>query len=154
MDAMFTGEEAFGKFLDLNEPYALFISLKGITPISYMAYLDEFDRFVKIAPETKASVAYKQYANRIVLVFFFRFGPRGPGRLGEKRLASVGSPLHADWWLTATCDALRDCPELCCVCVCVRVRMSVRPFSLRQLPGGAQHVLDRVFPAHSAAHGC
>ena len=128
MDAMFTGEEAFGKFLDLNEPYALFISLKGITPISYMAYLDEFDRFVKIAPETKASVAYKQYANRIVLVFFFVLGRVGLGvwvkrgwrAWGPHSMRIGGSPLPA-----TPCGTALSCAVCVCVCACAHVRSSV-----------------------------
>ena len=43
--------------------YNTYLTLKGITPISYMAYLDDFDRFVRIPPDTKATPAYKTYAS-------------------------------------------------------------------------------------------
>jgi len=62
---MFTGEEAYGRFLDLNEAYNLYVALKGVTPVSYMTYLEEFDRFTRVPPDTKATPAYQAYAGRL-----------------------------------------------------------------------------------------
>ncbi|KAK4996571.1 Pre-mRNA-splicing factor sap61 [Elasticomyces elasticus] len=48
IDNMFTGEEAFGKFLDLNPLYDQFLNLpgvKGVKHVTYLTYLTLFDIF-------------------------------------------------------------------------------------------------------------
>ncbi|KAF4633642.1 hypothetical protein G7Y89_g4474 [Cudoniella acicularis] len=45
VDNMFTGEEAFGKFLDLTTIHELFLNLPGIKRLTYLQYLDAFDSF-------------------------------------------------------------------------------------------------------------
>jgi hypothetical protein len=59
LEAQFSGEEAYGKYFDLTASYNGYLALKAVAPISYAAYLDEFDRFVRIPPDTKALPAYK-----------------------------------------------------------------------------------------------
>ncbi|RAL62933.1 hypothetical protein DID88_004774 [Monilinia fructigena] len=49
IDNMFTGEEAFGRFLDLTTIHELFLNLPNIKRLSYLQYLDNFDSF---APPT------------------------------------------------------------------------------------------------------
>ncbi|MCJ1354066.1 MAG: hypothetical protein MMC33_004053 [Icmadophila ericetorum] len=45
IDNMFTGEEAFGKFLDLTTLHEDYLNLPGIKRLSYIQYLDSFDSF-------------------------------------------------------------------------------------------------------------
>ncbi|KAK4896859.1 hypothetical protein LTR28_001795, partial [Elasticomyces elasticus] len=48
IDNLFTGEEAFGKFLDLNPLYDQFLNLpgvKGVKHVTYLTYLTLFDIF-------------------------------------------------------------------------------------------------------------
>ncbi|KAH6664525.1 hypothetical protein B0J14DRAFT_247569 [Halenospora varia] len=45
VDNMFTGEESFGKFLDLTTIHELFLNLPGIKRLTYLQYLDSFDSF-------------------------------------------------------------------------------------------------------------
>ncbi|KAH8656711.1 hypothetical protein BGZ60DRAFT_384549 [Tricladium varicosporioides] len=45
VDNMFTGEEAFGKFLDLTTIHELFLNLPSIKRLTYLQYLDAFDSF-------------------------------------------------------------------------------------------------------------
>lgn len=40
MDSVFSGEEAFGKHLDLYYAHSLYLNLKGISRLSYIGYLD------------------------------------------------------------------------------------------------------------------
>ena len=45
IDNMFTGEEAFGKFLDLTTIHEQYLNLSGIKRLTYLQYLDAFDSF-------------------------------------------------------------------------------------------------------------
>ena len=45
VDNMFTGEEAFGRFLDLTLPHEEYLNLPGIKRMTYLQYLDNFDSF-------------------------------------------------------------------------------------------------------------
>jgi len=46
IDTMFTGEEAFGRFLDLTTIHEFYLNLPSIKRLSYLQYLDAFDTFV------------------------------------------------------------------------------------------------------------
>lgn len=37
---MFSGEEAYGRHLDLYQPHTMYLNLKGSSRLSYVAYLD------------------------------------------------------------------------------------------------------------------
>ncbi|KAF8848089.1 hypothetical protein BDZ45DRAFT_811050 [Acephala macrosclerotiorum] len=45
IDNLFTGEEAFGKFLDLTTIHELYLNLPSIKRLTYLQYLDSFDIF-------------------------------------------------------------------------------------------------------------
>ncbi|KAE8449589.1 hypothetical protein EG329_007919 [Mollisiaceae sp. DMI_Dod_QoI] len=45
IDNLFTGEEAFGKFLDLTTIHELYLNLPSIKRLTYLQYLDAFDIF-------------------------------------------------------------------------------------------------------------
>ncbi|KAH0551703.1 hypothetical protein GP486_007080 [Trichoglossum hirsutum] len=62
VDAMFTGEEAYGRFLDLTMLHEDYLNLKGVKRLSYLQYLDSFDVFTPPqCPITKAQKATDQY---------------------------------------------------------------------------------------------
>lgn len=46
IDNLFTGEEAFGKYLDLTTIHEQYLNLPGIKRLTYLQYLDAFDTFV------------------------------------------------------------------------------------------------------------
>jgi len=46
IDNQFTGEEAFGKYLDLTTIHEQFLNLPNIKRLTYLQYLDAFDTFV------------------------------------------------------------------------------------------------------------
>lgn len=62
----FTDEEGYGKFLDLNECFELYLNIKGIEKIDYLTYLSTFDRFCDISSETKVGHKYKTYLNSLM----------------------------------------------------------------------------------------
>lgn len=45
IDNLFTGEEAYGKFLDLTTIHEQYLNLPGIKRLTYLQYLDAFDTF-------------------------------------------------------------------------------------------------------------
>ena len=55
----FSDEEAYGRFLDLHECYMTYINLKGSEKISYVRYLDSFDKLFDY-PKEKKNKQYKE----------------------------------------------------------------------------------------------
>ncbi len=69
LEAKFTGEEAFGKFLDLHGQHEQFVNLAPPKDdegegdgrrTSYLEYLSDFDKFDDIPKPTKAKAAYEK----------------------------------------------------------------------------------------------
>ncbi|KJZ74509.1 hypothetical protein HIM_06105 [Hirsutella minnesotensis 3608] len=46
VDAMFSGEEAYGRFFDLHQQHDAFLNLPGVKRLNYIQYLENFDSFV------------------------------------------------------------------------------------------------------------
>ena len=66
VDNMFTGEEAFGKFLDLTTLHEDYLNLPGVKRLSYIQYLDAFDTFTPpLCPIKKADKTTDQYFNYV-----------------------------------------------------------------------------------------
>jgi len=61
----FTDEESYGRFLDLHECYLKYINLKGLDRITYVSYLDDFDKLADI-PKTIKNSFYKDYINSLL----------------------------------------------------------------------------------------
>lgn len=57
----FSGEEAFGKHLDLHEFYNAFINAKFGRPLEYSAYLEELQQTHKIPSTQKTTKSYREY---------------------------------------------------------------------------------------------
>jgi len=65
ISAMFTGEESWGRFLDLNTFHEQFLNLRGVrTSISYIDYLRTFQGFRHLRRQTK-NEEYLQYLIRL-----------------------------------------------------------------------------------------
>ena len=65
ISALFTGEENYGKMLDLNENYHQYINLKGIDSqaLDYLSYLDAVVNMDSVPSSTKHSAAYYRFAS-------------------------------------------------------------------------------------------
>lgn len=59
-DALFSGEESYGKYLDLHPNFQQFVNLKGIDRVDYIDYLERFSSF----PD-RSSVKNKEYADYV-----------------------------------------------------------------------------------------
>lgn len=55
LDDLFSGEEYFGKYMDLHSQYELFVNLPHISRVDYITYLGEFFNFKTIGMDTKMS---------------------------------------------------------------------------------------------------
>ncbi|KAF7102198.1 hypothetical protein CFC21_103376 [Triticum aestivum] len=62
----FTGEEAFGRYLDLHELYNEFINSKFRSLMEYSAYVGTFAQTEKISHSLKATRQYKEYLEHIL----------------------------------------------------------------------------------------
>jgi splicing factor 3A subunit 3 len=73
-DALFSGEESNGRYLDLILAYERYINLKGVRRLDYLQFLEEFDNFDAIPSTTKLSHAYSKYLDELETYFerFFR----------------------------------------------------------------------------------
>ncbi|KAJ3303120.1 hypothetical protein HDV03_004199 [Kappamyces sp. JEL0829] len=69
LDFVFSGEEGWGRYLDLHQCFRLYSNLKGVEKINYLTYLDRFERYrpeltrrFKIIPQsTKMHTDYYKY---------------------------------------------------------------------------------------------
>ena len=68
VDEMFSGEEAYGRYLDLHEVYSQYINLKFVQKIDYITYLGEFDNFGSISVTNKKS-EYAKYIDSLLEYF-------------------------------------------------------------------------------------
>ncbi|KAJ1665475.1 Pre-mRNA-splicing factor sap61 [Coemansia sp. RSA 1813] len=61
LDTMFSGEERFGRYVDLNEQYELYLNLKDVKHTSYLDYLVEFTKFEAYPRKNKSQQKYVEY---------------------------------------------------------------------------------------------
>ncbi|ORX89740.1 hypothetical protein K493DRAFT_305538 [Basidiobolus meristosporus CBS 931.73] len=60
LDRIFSGEEGFGKYLDLHSLHDQFMNLKNVKKLNYLTYLSEFDNFANI-PKHAKNLEYRKY---------------------------------------------------------------------------------------------
>lgn len=84
IDVHFSGEEIFGKYLDLHDLYLAFCNLPKVlteqskNDFDYLAYLDKFNSFFFISDSTKETKAYADYLDNLwgyLFDFFQRIQP-------------------------------------------------------------------------------
>jgi splicing factor 3A subunit 3 len=59
LEGMFSGEEAYGKYLDLHTLFAKYLNLKGVDRMDYLSYLSSFDRLYEL-PRKHKNADYKK----------------------------------------------------------------------------------------------
>ncbi|KXS15098.1 hypothetical protein M427DRAFT_112107 [Gonapodya prolifera JEL478] len=65
LEGMFTAEEGLGRFLDLHALHDQYMNLQGIERVSYVHFLDSFDRFEEIPLQVKRGQPYKSYLENL-----------------------------------------------------------------------------------------
>ncbi|KAK9178971.1 hypothetical protein WN943_028165 [Citrus x changshan-huyou] len=70
----FSGEEAYGRYLDLHELYNQYINSKFGKEIEYSTYLDVFSRPHEIPRKLKMTRQYREYIEKLLeyLIYFFQ----------------------------------------------------------------------------------
>ncbi|RCI09391.1 hypothetical protein L249_3725 [Ophiocordyceps polyrhachis-furcata BCC 54312] len=70
VDTIFSGEEAYGRFFDLNTCHEAFLNLPNAKRLTYLQYLENFDNFTPghggIRRAEKLSDQYLQYVSQLV----------------------------------------------------------------------------------------
>jgi len=106
LDVLFSGEEVFGKYLDLNSHFFSFCNLPHL-PIKspdYLQYLDMFFNFFFFKQETRSSKAYIAYINDLWTYLANFLGRVQP--LVDLEEMIVG--WHKDFEAAATADAKKQ----------------------------------------------
>ncbi|TIA87495.1 hypothetical protein E3P99_03148 [Wallemia hederae] len=67
VSALFSGEEAYGKFLDLHLAHDKYLNLRNIPKrLNYLQYLDEFEQVEELPVQVKRQAGYADYLNALV----------------------------------------------------------------------------------------
>ncbi len=101
VDAMFSGEEAFGRFFDLHASYESYTNLPNTKRLTYLQYLDTFDKF---APGTgglrradKLTETYFQYVGELILYLESFMRRTRPLENVDKILAEFSTEFNEAW---------------------------------------------------------
>ncbi|WOL20473.1 splicing factor [Canna indica] len=93
----FTGEEAFGRYLDMHELFNEYINSKFGEPMEYSAFLDSFTQTQKIPVHLKLTRQYREYLEH-VLEYLISFVDRTqPLQDLDRLFAKVETEFEQQW---------------------------------------------------------
>ncbi|KAJ9164296.1 hypothetical protein P3X46_023892 [Hevea brasiliensis] len=93
----FTGEEAFGKYLDMHELYNQFINSKFGEPIEYSAYLDVFSQPHNIPRKLKLTRQYREYMENLLEYLIYLFQRTEPLQDLDRIFSKVTAEFEEQW---------------------------------------------------------
>ncbi|KAJ6868127.1 splicing factor SF3a60 [Populus alba x Populus x berolinensis] len=93
----FTGEEAFGKYLDMHELYNQFNNLKFEKPIEYSTYLDIFSQPHNLPRKVKFTRQYREYMENLLEYLFYFFQRTEPLQDLDRILSKVTTEFEEQW---------------------------------------------------------
>lgn len=99
LDRLFSGEEALGRYYDLNALHTMFTNLPGAQrQLPYLSFLDQFDQFGAIAKQRKLhGEKYKQYLDAL-FAYLMDFAKRAFPLADVKLLVDNARTEFADLW--------------------------------------------------------
>ncbi|KAI9850605.1 MAG: hypothetical protein M1838_005390 [Thelocarpon superellum] len=101
IDNMFTGEEAYGRFLDLTTLHEDYLNLAGVKRLTYLQYLDTFDIFTPPqCPIRRTDKTTDQYFNYVGALATYLEGflrRTRPLEALDKLFASIDTDFVAAW---------------------------------------------------------
>jgi splicing factor 3A subunit 3 len=101
VDTMFTGEEAFGRFFDLQTCHELYLNLPNAKRLTYLQYLDLFDNFTPGAAGLKRSEKltdqYFAYVGQLALDLETFMRKTRPLENVDKVLVEFDKKFEEDW---------------------------------------------------------
>ncbi|XP_004288108.1 PREDICTED: splicing factor 3A subunit 3-like [Fragaria vesca subsp. vesca] len=106
----FSGEEAYGRYLDLHELYNQYINSKFGEPIEYHAYLDVFSQLHKTPRKLKSTRQYREYVETLVQYLVSFFHRTEPLQDLDKIFAKVEAEFEEEWEIAMihTSEHVRD----------------------------------------------
>ncbi|KAL8137091.1 hypothetical protein V2J09_003092 [Rumex salicifolius] len=93
----FSGEEAFGRYLDLHEFYNKYINSKFGEPIEYTAYLNIFSQPEKIPRKSKMTRQYKEYMSELLQYLMSFLERTEPLKDFDRIFAKVSTEFEEQW---------------------------------------------------------
>ncbi|KAG0577495.1 hypothetical protein M758_5G153600 [Ceratodon purpureus] len=93
----FSGEEAYGRYLDLHELYNQFLNSKFGQPIEYSAFLEEFSQTHKISRGVKLTKQYQDYLKSLTNYLLSFFERTQPLQDIDKIFAKVDAEFEERW---------------------------------------------------------
>ncbi|KAL8171503.1 hypothetical protein V2J09_023307 [Rumex salicifolius] len=93
----FSGEEAFGRYLDLHQFYNKFINSKFGEPIEYTAYLDIFSQPGKIPRKLKMTRQYREYMLEVLDYLASFFERTEPLNDIDRIFSKISSDFEEQW---------------------------------------------------------
>lgn len=66
LDAVFSGDEAYGRYLDLHELHNTFVNAKFGRQVDYLTYLQQLTYFSEVPATQRSAPPYQQYLERLV----------------------------------------------------------------------------------------
>jgi splicing factor 3A subunit 3 len=101
VDSLFSGEEAYGRFFDLNIPHESYLNLPNVKRLNYLQYLEAFDNFAPgyggVKRSDKLTDQYFKYVGELAdyLESFMR--RTRPLENTDKVLAEFDKEFEAAW---------------------------------------------------------
>ncbi|KAG0169118.1 hypothetical protein DFQ28_003927 [Apophysomyces sp. BC1034] len=108
LERLFSGEEGFGRYLDLNALHAMYVNLKGVKKLDYLQYLSEFHNFAKMVPKAiRNTEDYKIYLDKLAqyLASYFR---RAKPLFDLKELEEKSSLAFDERWKEGKVEGWED----------------------------------------------
>ncbi|KAJ7546379.1 hypothetical protein O6H91_08G037900 [Diphasiastrum complanatum] len=93
----FSGEESYGRYLDLHDLYNHYLNSKFGHLIEYSAYLEEFNQTEKIPRNQKLTRQYREYLANLLEYFVYFFQRTQPLQDVEKIFSKVEGEFEERW---------------------------------------------------------
>ncbi|MED6211384.1 hypothetical protein PIB30_073195 [Stylosanthes scabra] len=93
----FSGEEAFGRYLDMHELYHQYINSKFGEPIEYSAYLDIFSEAEKVPRKKKMTRQYREYMENLLEYLLYFFQRTEPLQDIDRIFSKVATEFEENW---------------------------------------------------------
>ena len=96
LPVLFSDEEDFGRYLDMNALHQQYLNLKAVKYVDYITYLATFDRLFEYPRENK-NAEYKKYVSAVVDYFYDFYLRAMPLHDIDGEIAALKADFEAKW---------------------------------------------------------